>query len=52
MDLRRLFDVFQFINKQISQIILFSLGNLGSYRLDEPLPVVELLKASGCEEVR
>ncbi|KAF8357185.1 mlh-1 [Pristionchus pacificus] len=32
------------------QIILFSLGNLGSYRLDEPLPVVELLKASGCEE--
>ncbi|GMS89924.1 hypothetical protein PENTCL1PPCAC_12099 [Pristionchus entomophagus] len=38
------------VEESLYQIIIFSLGNLGSFRLDESLPVVELLRASGCDQ--
>ncbi|GMT20024.1 hypothetical protein PFISCL1PPCAC_11321, partial [Pristionchus fissidentatus] len=38
------------VEETLYQLIIFSLGNLGSFRLSEPLPVVDLLRASGSEE--
>ncbi|GMR42922.1 hypothetical protein PMAYCL1PPCAC_13117, partial [Pristionchus mayeri] len=38
------------VEEMLYQMAIFSLGNLGSYRLEESLPVIELLRASGCDQ--